>query len=154
MDTVAYEDVEVPASTLKLSDLLWRPWYAKAWWTSAAVFWAAIAFVPGAAKATDDGFVFALSLFLHPFALILYLVGRHVWTGRKGESVGDDPNNAEDSRCATEQDICDDEEDFRLFRRDPHAYLYDPIDIRSLLNPANPANPANPSNPMNPINWR
>lgn len=154
MDTAAYDGAGAPASNLKLSNLLWRPWYAKAWWASAAVFWAAVAFVPGAAKTTDDGFVFALSLFLHPFALIWYLVGRYVWRWWKGESFGDDPNKAEHGRCATEQDICDDKEDFRLFRGDPLTYLYDPADIRSLLNPANPANPANPLNPMNPINWR
>lgn len=146
MDPVACDDAEVSPSPLKLSHLLWRPWYAKAWWAGAAVFWSAVSFVPGAARALDGGFVFALSLFLHPFALIWYLVGRHVWMWRKWDSFRDDLNNAEDGRCATEQDICDNEEDFRFFRRGPLAYLYDPTDIRSLLNPANPANPMNPIN--------
>lgn len=146
MVPVTYGGVEVPASSLKLSGLLWRPWYAKAWWASAAVFWAAVAFMPGAARAMDDGIVFGLSLVLHPFTLIWYLVGRYVWRWRKGESFRDEPKNAEYGSCAMEQDICDDEEDLRFFRRSPLAHLYDPSDIRSLLNPANPANPMNPIN--------
>ena len=146
MDTAAYEDVEAPTSNLKLSDLLWRPWYAKAWWASTAVFWAAIAFVPGAAKATDDGFVFALSLFLHPFALMWYLAGRYLWAWRKGLAFSSARRGIAGAANVANVDDFHGGEDFAVFRSGVMPYLDDPTDVRSPLNPANPRNPLHPMN--------
>lgn len=146
MDTAAYEDVEAPASNLKLSDLLWRPWYAKAWWASTAVFWAAVAFVPAAAKTTDDGFVFALSLFLHPFALMWYMLARYLFIWRKGLAFPSIPSGMAGTADGVDVDVLLGEADFGFSRSGVMSYLDDPTDVESPLNPANPINPLHPMN--------
>ncbi|WP_426387547.1 hypothetical protein [Sphingobium sp. R-21] len=138
MDTATYDDGEAPFSALKLS-MLWQPWYAKAWWASAAVFWSAMVFVPGAARAIDGGSVFALSLFLHPFAPMWYLAGRYFWVRRQKLAFPSKPNR--DSNKASDSDLAalEAEEVFGFDDRVPMSYLADPTDFRSPMNPANPA---------------
>lgn len=138
MDPAAYDDAEVSPSTLKLSHLLWRPWYAKAWWTSAAVFWTAVAFVPWAARATDDGIGFVLSLFVHPFALIWYLAGLYLWGWRQGLAYPWNPSSEGRELSAEELAEIHAGENFGFDERVPMSYLSDPTDIRSPMNPANP----------------
>ncbi|WP_146032550.1 hypothetical protein [Sphingobium sp. SA916] len=146
MDPVTYGNGQAPFSTLKLSDVLWRPWYAKAWWASAAVFWCATAFVPGAAKAMDGGFVLALSLVLHPFALMWYLASRYLWDWRKALAFPSKPRGTVDSDHVAGVGDCSGGEDFGVFWPRVMPYLNDPTDVRSPLNPANPLNPSHPSN--------
>lgn len=146
MDTVAYDDAEVSPSTLKLSHLLWRPWYAKAWWASAVVFWSVVAFVTGAARAIDGGFAFALSLFLHPFALMWYLAGRYLWAWRKGLAFSSAPRGVAGDPNVANVDDFHGREDFAVFCSGVMPYLDDPTDVRSPLNPANPRNPFHPIN--------
>ena len=145
MNPATYDDGEPPFSALKLSDVLWRPRYAKAWWASAAVFWSAMASMPGAARAMDGGFVFALSLFLHPFALIWYLGGRYFWAWRKRLASSSAPRGiAGGSRVAKVDDI--NGEEFGLLGTGIMSYLDDPTDVVAPLNPAKPLNPLHPMN--------
>nr|WP_087575119.1 hypothetical protein [Sphingomonas sp. CDS-1] len=143
MDPAAYDDPEVSPSTLKLSHLIWRPWYAKAWWAGAVGFWFVVAVVPGAARVMDGGF--ALSLFLHPFALMWYLAGRYLWAWRKGLAISSAPSGiAGGASVANVDDVhC---EEFGFFRNGVMSYLDDPTDVESPLNPANPMNPLHPMN--------
>lgn len=138
MDPATYDDGEPPFSALKLSDLLWRSWYAKAWWASAGLFWSGVAFVPGVARATDDGFGFGLSLFLHPFALIWYLAGRYLWVWRQGLASPWDLSSDGSRLSAEELAEFHAGENFGFDERVPMSYLSDPTDIRSPMNPANP----------------
>ena len=144
MDLVAYDDVEVSPSTPKLSHLLWRPWYAKVWWASAVVFWFGVAFVPGAARSMDGGFAFALSLFLHPFALIWYVAGRYLWVLRKGLAFPPVRRRMIDGSFVEDVDDISADEDFVFGRTGVMSYLDDSTDVRSPLNPANPRNPLHP----------
>lgn len=146
MDPATYGEGWRPFSVFKLSAVLWRPWCAKAWWASAAVFWSAAAFVPGAARAMDDGFVFVLSLFLHPFALMWYLAGRYLWVWQKALAIPSKPSGMLISDDEAGAGDFSGGEDFGVFWPRVMPYLNDPPDVRSPLNPANPLNLLHPSN--------
>lgn len=63
-----------------LSWFLWRPWYAKLWWTIAALFWLTVLTVsmlaPQWARGTDTWFLSILPIILHPFIIVPVLALR------------------------------------------------------------------------------
>lgn len=70
------EDKPIPGEPPQSSDLekpkaahwLWRPWYAKSWWTAAAIFWLIAFFAPNLFLNTNH--VAPLILLFHPFLMV------------------------------------------------------------------------------------
>src|SRR3546814_7880492 len=62
----------------RLSQWLWRPWYAKLWWKTAAIFWVAFileeAFVPRSLSHAlfdqYEGWILGALLLFHPFLIV------------------------------------------------------------------------------------
>lgn len=120
----------------RLSDWMWRPWYAKLWWAGAAIFWLAVgldamfvSFLPS----SHDGWALFLLILFHPY-LIVPVLGfgfALAWIERASRSDQDDDDGEEAWDWA---------DDFGLRRRTLNPM--DPFDPRFNTLPANPASPA------------
>jgi len=70
------DEVEAPVLPLRISEWLWRPWYAKIWWTSIPVYWlgmAASSFVPPLADFYASGLAGFLNILFYPVTALLVL---------------------------------------------------------------------------------
>lgn len=133
----------------KVSEWIWRPWYAKVWWFAIPLWWAAMA-----VASTDEVFsaVFRnpiaayLNVLFFPFAPILVLGAGFVPTWIDGWKItwrGNGLDDEEHRRILVEWDEQD--RQFKKFRS-----LTDPLDPRSgALWINNPINPFNSQNPLN-----
>ncbi|BAI99076.1 hypothetical protein Sj15T_10750 [Sphingobium sp. TA15] len=71
----------------RLSQWLWRPWYAKLWWKTAAIFWVAFileeAFVPRSLSHAlfdqYEGWILGALLLFHPFLIVPVLAFGWLW---------------------------------------------------------------------------
>lgn len=70
------DDKPIPGEPPQTADLvkpkaahwLWRPWYAKSWWTAAAIFWLTAFFAPNMFPNTNH--IAPFILFFHPFLMV------------------------------------------------------------------------------------
>jgi len=130
----AAERASVPP---RISDWVWHPWYAKAWWLATAVFWTG-AFVAGWVSALrvffqNDRFA-VLFLILHPFVIfpVLGFGFARAWV-RYRETC---PGVYADGEV---EDLVG--KPWRYAR--PHSSMLDPLNLRSPLNLSNRLNPIN-----------
>lgn len=137
--TPASDDCPPTVNAPRFGDWLWRPWYAKLWWTLIVLYWLgafAAQWFPNLQPIFHgDGFP-VIFLVLHPFAAIpvLGFGFARAWVAYHSS--------------------------LQPGREDDAEVEYSPSGLRlrtvkfSLLNPFDPisvANPANPANPTHPI---
>lgn len=78
------DDKPIPGDPLQTPDLvkpkaahwLWRPWYAKSWWTAATIFWLIAFFAPNLFM--DANHIAPLILLFHPFVMVVSVRARGV----------------------------------------------------------------------------
>ena len=133
----------------RISDWIWRPWYAKLWWFAIPLWWAGVTL--SSAHAAFSGVSLSpvaayLNVLFFPFAPILVLGAGFVpaWLdGWKASWRGNGYDDEEHRRILREWDEQD-----RRFKK--MRALTDPLDPRSgaiwMHNPSNPFNSQNPAN--------
>jgi len=118
---------------LRASDWLWRPWYARFWWVSAALFWigaAIVSVVVPKLLLQIGGAFFLLMTFFHPF-LILPALGfgyARAWI-RQNAVQGDGNTEADFDWASYGEEMC-----FGRTKWDPVGSL----DPKHMGNPLNP----------------
>lgn len=133
-EATASNRIEV-SSAPRVGDWLWRPWYAKLWWISIAVFWT----VGGVAACLDirsfpprSGYFDYLAMVLHPQAALPVLGFGYILKLFATQDTVLSEDDADEDLYAGNGSMG--------FHR-PLDYLADPTDPRSPLNPLNPLSP-------------
>lgn len=141
-NSISSEDMaaEARAGRPRLRDWVWRPWYAKLWWTAIALFWLAslaVSWLGFHRLPVDASVLLFMAIVLHPQAALPVLgfgYARALLKHRRHYGV----SATDDDEIGYRRD------DFShgLFGRDRFmSYLSDPADPRSPLSRLNPANP-------------
>lgn len=129
--------------TLRLSNFLWRPWYAKLWWICAAVFWVLVcltsSILPRSFALQPERLGLFVTMAFHPYTIVpvLGLPLLFKWR-RQVVFPWDDVQTFEDDEMRVEGLY--EGESIGFHRLGARSHLSDPADIRSPLNPVNPAN--------------
>lgn len=137
------------SAVLRISDWIWRPWYAKLWWFAIPLWWVGVTLAPAHAAFSgvfQSPFAAYLNVLFFPFAPILVLGAGFVpaWLdGWKASWRGNGYDDEEHRRILAEWDEQD-------RRSEELRALTDPLDPRSgALWVNNPINPFNSQNPLN-----
>lgn len=120
------------ATAPRASDWLWRPWYAKLWWISIAIFWTGALVVPWVdvpGIPAEGGYLDYVAMILHPQVALPVLGFGFV---RKWLDFQLSRPNESD----VPEDLLDG--DGRMGSHRPRSYLTDPFDPRSIANSINP----------------
>lgn len=141
--THSYERA-VETQPLRIRNWLWRPWYAKAWWIAAIIFWSfgfLLTEFWHLGPLEDSDWPYLLMLLFHPYLIVPVLGFGYVRAlfNRAWAEVDEEDEIETGLYDGTGEVGFHRPSGDRMFRR---KSVMDPTNLSAIWNPANPISPA------------